>query len=246
MKFSASIILLATLLSTAAYAGTADYVYMPTVEHGEREIDFKFGTGTPPNGERQTVSSLGFGYGATEYWFTELYLKREMEGAANDVTLAEWENKFQLLETGKYPVDLGLITEIEAPVSVSGPWEVKVGPLLQTEFGKLQLNGNLLFERKFASDNSGTQFPTEFSYQWQIKYRLHTEFEFGAQGFGGMGEWDNWVGSKEEEGHSVGPAIFGKLAMGNRQAIKYNAAWLVGTGVTTPEHTFRMQVEYEF
>jgi hypothetical protein len=246
MKISASIILLATLVSSSAFAGTADYVYTPTVEYGERELDFKFGTGTPPGGERQTVSSMGFGYGATEYWFTELYLKREVEGMSSDVTLAEWENKFQLLETGKYPIEMGIITEIEAPVSVSGPWEAKIGPLFQTEFGKLQLNANALFERKFSTDDSGIQYPTEFLYQWQLKYRLQTEFEFGAQGFGSLGEWDSWVGSKVEEGHSVGPAIFGKFNLGNRQIIKYNAAWLAGTGVTTPENTFRMQIEYEF
>lgn len=246
MKFSASLLILSALVSSAVFAGTADYVYMPSVEHGEREIDFKFGTGTPPESERQTVSSLGYGYGATEYWFTELYLKREVEGISSDVTIAEWENKFQLLETGKYPIEMGIITEIEAPVSVSGPWEVKVGPLFQTEFGKLQLNANALFERKYSSNGSATQYPTEFSYQWQIKYRFHPEFEFGAQGFGGMGEWDNWVGSKQEDGHSVGPAIFGKVVLGNRQAIKYNAAWLTGTGATTPERTFRLQAEYEF
>lgn len=246
MKVYSSVLLLAALVSSSAFAGTADYVYTPTVEYGERELDFKFGTGTPPGGDRQTVTSMGFGYGATEYWFTELYLKREVEGMSSDVTLAEWENKFQLLETGKYPIELGIITEIEAPVSASGPWEAKVGPLFQTEFGKLQLNANALFERKFSTDGSGIQYPTEFAYQWQIKYRLQTEFEFGAQGFGGLGEWDSWVGSKVEEGHSVGPAIFGKFNLGNRQIVKYNAAWLVGTGVTTPENTIRMQIEYEF
>lgn len=246
MKVSASLALLVALVSGSVYAGPADYVYMPTVEHGEREIDFKFGTGTPPAGERKTVTSLGYGYGATEYWFTELYLKREVEGASSDVTLAEWENKFQLFETGKYPIDMGLIVELEAPVSASGPWEVKFGPLFQTEFGKLQLNANALFERKYDSEGSGMHYATEFNYQWQAKYRLQPEFEFGLQGFGGLGEWDSWANSKEEEGHSVGPAIFGKLVMGNRQAIKYNAAWLTGTGATTPEHTLRVQVEYEF
>lgn len=246
MKFATPLILFASLVSTAVYAGTADYVYMPTVEYGEREIDFKYGSGTPPADERQTVTSLGLGYGATEYWFTELYLKREVAGSSSDVTLAEWENKFQLLETGKYPIEMGIITEIEAPISVSGPWEVKVGPLFQTELGKLQLNANALFERKYSSDGSGIQYPTEFFYQWQIKYRLQTEFEFGAQGFGSLGEWDNWAGSKAEEGHSVGPAIFGKFNMGNRQIVKYNAAWLVGTGATTPENTVRIQIEFEF
>jgi len=93
--------------------------------------------------------------------------------------------------------------------------------LLQTDFGKLQLNANMLFERKYSSDGSGVQYPTEALYQWQVKYRLQPEFEFGAQGFGTLGEWDTWVGSKAEEGRSIGPAIFGKVPVGNRQAIKY-------------------------
>jgi hypothetical protein len=245
MKRSASLVLLASLVSTAVYAGPADYVYTPTVEYGEREIDFKMGSAAYADGLHRTDTSLGYGYGATEYWFTELYLKREVEGNA-DVTNAEWENKFQLLETGKYPVELGLITEIEAPVSESGPWEAKIGPLLQTEIGKVQLNANLLFERKYSSDGSGVQYPTEALYQWQIKYRLQPEFEFGAQGFGALGEWDRWVNSKDEENHTAGPAIFGKLSLGNRQAIKYNAAWLIGSGTGAAERTFRMQAEYEF
>ena len=246
MKFPVSLFLIGALVSCTALAGPADYVYTPTVEYGERELDLKFGTVMPPEGERKTVTSLGLGYGATEYWFTELYLKREVEGNVSDVTLAEWENKFQLLETGKYPIELGVITELEAPISESGAWEVKLGPLLQTEIGKLQLNGNMLFERKYSSDSSGVQYPTEVAYQWQVKYRLQPEFEFGAQGFGELGEWDNWVNNKAEENHRVGPAIFGKVALGNRQAIKYNAAWLVGSGVAVPDHTFRMQLEYEF
>jgi len=245
VKISASIVLLATLVSTAVYAGPADYVYTPTVEHGEREIDLKFGSASFANGQHRTDTSLGYGYGATEYWFTEVYFKRKVKGDS-DQTEFEWENKFQLLETGKYPIEFGLITEIEAPVSQSGPWEAKIGPLLQTEFGRLQLNANMLFERKYSSDGSGVQYPTEALYQWQLKYRLQPEFEFGAQGFGALGEWDAWVGSKAEEGRSVGPAIFGKVPLGNRQAIKYNAAWLIGSGTGAAERTFRMQAEYEF
>jgi len=118
MKVSASLILLATLISTAVYAGPADYVYTPTVEYGEREIDFKSGSASYADGQHRTDTSLGYGYGATEYWFTEVYFKREVKGAS-DQTNFEWENKFQLLETGKYPVELGLITEIEVPVSQS-------------------------------------------------------------------------------------------------------------------------------
>jgi hypothetical protein len=40
--------------------------------------------------------------------------------------------------------------------------------------------------------------------------------------------------------------MFGKFAFGNRQAIAYNAAWLLGVSNAAPDNTFRMQVEYEF
>jgi hypothetical protein len=40
--------------------------------------------------------------------------------------------------------------------------------------------------------------------------------------------------------------VFGKIAVGNHQAIKYNAALLFDTNSTTRSNTFRTQVEYEF
>ncbi len=227
-----------------AMAGPADYVYTPTVEYGEMEIGFKFGTAKQQDGTRETVRTIGFGYGATEYWFTELYLKREHEGSEG-LSLAEWENKFQFTETGKYPVDIGLITEIEIPLSNGdAPNEFKIGPLFQTEFGKLQLNGNMLFERKFGGDDDEAHV-TEMGYQWQAKYRWKPAFEFGVQGFGEMGKWNNWDRSNDQN-HRLGPAAFGKISLGQKQAIKYNAALLFGASKPAPDHTFRLQVEYEF
>lgn len=236
-------VMLGTLFSGAAFAGPADYVYTPIVEQDEREIDYKFGSAKLPDGTSKQVASLGFGYGATEFWFTELYLKRERAGSGR-LTLAEWENKFQFTETGKYPVDAGLIVEFEAPVNDGNePYEFKIGPLFQSEFDKLQLNGNLLFKRKFGG--GGGPFITEFGYQLQAKYRWQPALEFGVQSMGELGEWNDW-NKQTSQNHRVGPAVFGKLALGNRQAIKYNAAWLIGSTPSAPDHTFRMQVEYEF
>jgi hypothetical protein len=186
-------LLFGLVCTNGAHAGAADYVYTPTVEHGEKEIDFKYGSARLPDGTLSQVTSFGLGYGATESWFTEIYLKRERVGDAG-LTIAEWENKFQLTETGKYPLDIGLITEFEAPVNnANEPYEFKFGPLFQTEFNKFQLNGNLLFERKFGHHIAGDpSFITEMGYQWQVKYRWRPALEFGAQGIGEMGEWNNW------------------------------------------------------
>ena len=244
MKQTSIALFLGAFLCGHVYAGPADYVYTPAVEYGEREIDFKSGTAKEQDGKRSQVTSLGFGYGATEYWFTEVYYKHEREG--NDrVSIAEWENKFQLTETGKYPVDVGLIMEIEAPLNKNDPYELKLGPLFQTDFDKLQLNANLLFERLYGREDPGKPHITEIGYQWQIKYRWQQAFEFGLQGFGEMGEWNHWEDSNEQR-HKLGPAIFGKIGLGNKQAIRYNAALLYGVSDAAPDHTFRMQAEYEF
>jgi hypothetical protein len=243
--FSRVVLLCGLIYAQHVFAGAADYVYTPTVEYGEREIDFKFGATSPLDGNRSQGASIGYGYGAEEYWFTEVYVKQERNGS-DIANLAEWENKFQLTDTGEYPVDAGLITELEAPLSANTPWEFKIGPLFQTEFGKLQLNGNLLFERAFGkADASGVPYSTNFSYQWQAKYRWQPVFEFGLQGFGDMGKWNDWD-KQADQSHRIGPAVFGKFALGNRQAIRYNAAWLFGVSDAAPSNTFRMQVEYEF
>ena len=103
-------------LPTAASAGPADYVSSPIVEEGEREIDLKLGSAKFRDGTRETQQSLGLGLGVNSWWFTELYAIWHKEpGEPYSFDAWEWENKFQLTETGRYPVDLGFLFEIERP-----------------------------------------------------------------------------------------------------------------------------------
>lgn len=243
MKLHATFLVAGALLACdAALAGPSDYVYTPTVEAGEREIDFKIGSARTSD-ERESAASLGFGYGVNEHWFTELYVKyKQVPGTATFYDALEWENKFQLTETGKYPADLGLLVELERPKNRDEGYEMKLGLLGQTEFGKLQLNGNLLVEHHYRAVAGD---PAELGYQWQAKYRLKKELEFGLQGMGEVGRWDHLEPASEHT-HRMGPAIFGKLGIGPRQAIAYNAAWLVGSGRAAPGHTLRAQIEFEF
>lgn len=244
MKTYAPLLVAGALLSPLlAHAGPADYIYTPTVEYGEKEIEFKAGSARKGDDPRESAASIGVGYGVKEWWFTEFYLKYKRENNEDTKYDAiEWENKFQLTETGKYPVDIGFLLEIERPKEHAEGWEIKWGPLFQTEFGKVQLNANLLFERSYRSEAPGELV---FQYQYQAKYRWLPQFEFGLQGFGETGKWDHWANSNEQL-HRVGPAIFGKIPVGNHQAIKYNLAWLIGTTDATPDHTLRTQIEYEF
>ncbi len=234
----------ALLASTAADASPADYVYSPTVEQGEKEIDFKFGSSRARDGTRQSATSIAFGYGVNSWWFTEVYAKANRESPGRwRFDAIEWENKFQLTETGKYPVDVGLIVELERPQDRSEGWELRFGPLFQAELTPYLVgNVNLLLARHYRSE---TPSPMSMEYQWQLRYRWKPEFEAGAQGFGALGPWRHWSPSSEQE-HKAGPAIFGKIKLDGQQAIKYNAAWLIGTNSSTPRNTLRLQTEFEF
>lgn len=244
MKSYAPLLFAGALLSPPqAHAGPSDHVFTPAVEYGEKEIEFKLGSARKGDEPREAAANLSFGYGAKEWWFTEIgvkYKRANNEGAKYDAL--EWENKFQLTETGKYVLDVGFLVEIERPRDRAEGWEVKWGPLFQTEFGKIQLNANALFERLYRAEIPSD---TELLYQWQAKYRWRQGIEFGLQGFGEMGKWDDWT-PKDQRTHRAGPAIFGKLPSGGLNAIKYNAAWLLGTSKAAADHTFRLQVEYEF
>ena len=56
-------------LPAISLAGPSDYVYVPSVEYGEREIDFKYGTWKLKEERvRETAASLGFGAALTVAW----------------------------------------------------------------------------------------------------------------------------------------------------------------------------------
>lgn len=225
-----------------ALAGPSNGISMPTVTLGEREIDFKFGS-SKSGGVRETAASVGYGVGMSAKWFTEFYVKYKNEkGMGTFFDALEWENKFQVTEPGKYPVDVGFLVEVEHPEDRAEGWEVKWGPLFQMTRARMQFNWNLFFERQYGAKNPAE---TELSWQFQAKYRLRPRFEYGVQAFGEIGKWSAWE-SLDNQGLSIGPALFGKIHLGGREAIKFNTAWVFGTTKGSPDDTFRTQVEYEF
>lgn len=250
MKLFRTLIVSSLLLSSphlhaAGYlSGPADYIYSPIVEEGEQEIDTKFGTQAPRSGEdsRKSGTSLGFGYGVTSWWFTEIYGQALWEGSNASFDAVEWENKFQLTETGKYPVDIGFLIELERPQNRNEGYAAKYGFLLQSEWRKWRANLNLLMQGHYTgTGNQGTYF----GYQGEVRYRLQPELELGAQIYSWLGQVNGWNTNQQQQS-SAGPALFGKTKIGPNKAFKYNVAYLWGTTAASPKNTIRMQVEYEF
>ncbi len=238
-------LLAASLLacSAASMAGPAATVHTPTVEYGESELELNLGTTRESGEERETAAVLAYGRGVTQHWFTEAEAEFVREGSGGTrLEAVEWENILTFAEQGELPVDIGLLLALERPMDHAEGWEVKLGALLQKEFGKVQLNFNPILERHFDAEEKSE---TELVYEWQAKYRHTQAFEFGMQGFGEVGKWNDWEDS-DEQTHMAGPAVFGKLPLGEHDAIKYDLALLYGLNDHTADHTLRMTLEYEF
>jgi hypothetical protein len=250
MRFIAPLTVAAALgLPIAAHADPQDYVHEPNVEYGEREIDFKAGTWKLKGDEpvRESGASIGFGWGGTPWWFTEAYLKYAKEGSERTKYDAfEWENLFQLTEHNKYWADVGLFVELEFPKEhASEGYELAWGPLFQKDIGAWRWNANVLFEHRYRGAEQESN-AMEMGYQLQAKTRLAQNLDGGFQAFGEMGPWRHWA-PKDEQSHRIGPALFGKIKLGEgRQAIRWNAAWLWGATDGSPRDSFRLQAEYEF
>ncbi|HXR35545.1 MAG TPA: hypothetical protein VN754_06335 [Candidatus Binataceae bacterium] len=220
------------------------YLLLPTVTQGEREIDLRAGWGSgDATVNADKAAGLGFGYGVTQHWFTEVAVQYRRQGnTGTEFDAFEWENILQLAEPGEWPVDVGLALELERPRTMAEGTGVRVGPLLQKEFGMVQANLNLLLARHIHS----SQFQsTSLNYQGQVKYRYSQPFEFGLQAFGNVGAVNRWAGY-EGETHRIGPVVLGKFPLANESSLSYNLGLLFGTTAKSPDRTLRLQVEYEF
>jgi hypothetical protein len=231
------------LAQHARSAEPSDYVLMPSVVYGERAIDIKAGSFSGP-GPRNSAGSVAFEYSPTTYWVTELYSAfARCCGMGTRFDAIEWENRFQLTEPGEYAIDWGSVIEVEKPHAAGSGWNLTLGPLMQGEIAdRFQWNFNPLLSRNLGGPTGAT---TDVAYQMQVKYRYRQSFEFGAQGLGDLGPWYHWS-ALQQQTHRLGPAVFGRVPLGGRRVLYYNAGWLFGLVRGAPSDTVRAQFELEF
>ena len=225
--------------SAAAFAGSADTIYVPVVEKGETEFELRGGYRDFRGAPSEHAFVFDLGYGVSNRWRTEAVLEYAAEGGSpGRLKALEWENVFVLTEQGKHWMDVGLIAEYEHSFA-AGPDQVKIGPLLQKEIGQTVANLNLRFKHQVGS---GASDSTELDYRWQLKWRGNEALEWGVQGFGELGVVDH-LG--RDASHTVGPALFGVQRLHGRDKLRYNGAVLAGLNNASPDVTVRFQLEYE-
>ena len=235
----------AVSVQAAGAVDASDYLLLPTVTFGEREVEARLGTSS--SGERAAAAgdlAIGVARGVTQHWFSELAVHYHRgEGSGTALRGIEWENVVQLAELGEWPVDVGMALDIAQSIHFNEGASAKIGPLLQKEFGKYQVNLNVLFGRYFRGPAS---HPLEVEYQSQIKYRYREPLEFGVQAFGTPSSINHTWAALPNQEHRFGPVILGRIKLSKERSISYNAAYLRGFTVHSVDSTLRVQIEYEF
>lgn len=191
-----------------ALADPGYYLVTPYSQPGQLAVDARYWTVKAPREKATLWPELGLRYGVNSRWTSGLFASYIGETLGTQkLSSLNWQNLL-LLTQGQYPFDLGLHAQL---IHERGEGNVlELGPVLQTEWGRSQLNFNLFFEHDWASSKG-----TQLKYQWQALHRLRPGLRLGLQGFGELGRWDAW---SQRQSHRAGPTLRLGLAAAELQA----------------------------
>lgn len=209
--------------SPLAQADPGYYVVTTYPDAGVRTLDLRYWTVKIGHRPEVVWPELGFAYGVNSRWTTELLAS--WEGSSQEavrISSWNWQNDV-LLTQGEWPIDLALHGQLIRVVDEKS-YAFEFGPVLQTDFGRLQVNANLFLDRGWHQQEST---PTQLKYQWQLRYRALPGLHFGAQGFGELGPWDDSLPGNRQS-RRAGPAVFGALPLGDSAVFHLQAAMLYG------------------
>ncbi|MEO5883511.1 MAG: hypothetical protein ABIQ06_13920 [Caldimonas sp.] len=234
-----------TLQATAgAAAGVVNpgyYVVTVYDDPGLVTLDFRYWSVQANDGNTTVIwPEAGLGWNVNGRWYTEAFAS--WIGSSKFPTRLEtlnWQNDF-LLTQGQYPFDLAVHTLLVRPQGPATGYALEIGPVFQTEIERVQLTLNLFFQRGFNS----LAGPTELSYQWQLRYRWNRWLHVGAQGFGELGPWNEWL-PQDRQSHRAGPAVFGSVPLGPGK-LGWQAAYLFGKTYARRGEMFTARIKYDF
>lgn len=212
-------------------------VYSPIVEKGELEIENRgiF------DADKKTDFLYEIGYGFTENFFGSIFVESEKEpGALYKTEAVTLESIIQLTEQGQYFVDVGLLLEYKFATQGDEPDKFEGKLLLERTTGRFVHTANLIFENETGLNAAPGTF---FEVYWQTRYLLSPGFQVGFQALSEFGQIGNF-GPLSTQEHRVGPAVFGKIRLGKKSFIAYEAGYLVGVTAASP-NAFRWLVEFE-
>ncbi|MCA9404947.1 MAG: FTR1 family protein [Candidatus Omnitrophica bacterium] len=146
-------------------------VYSPIVHGGELEFEWKgsYDIDNRDDKDGKQKQKFGIGYGAKDWWFTEVEAEIEREALEEeyDFKALEWENKFQLTEQGEYFLDFGFLFAYETTVNEKAPDKIEGKFLFEKSFEQFVHTANIIFEKQVGG---GAEEETEAGFAWSTRY----------------------------------------------------------------------------
>jgi len=244
VRRAAQLVLLLPLLAVSTSTRADPGYYLVTVydNEGQANIDFRYWTVKNKGKGKVVWPEIGIGYGVTPRWFTGVLASYIGSGAtATRPSNLQWQNDV-LLTQGQYDIDVAMHTLPIRNADRADGNALEFGPALQTDLDRFRLNTNLIFEKSWGR---AAAKPVQLKYQWQVNYRWRPAFQFGLQGFGEVGEWDQWLPSQQQS-HRLGPVVSGTFAVGTPEAVHYQVAYLDGKIYGRRGHMVSMRLNYTF
>jgi len=227
---------------SAALADPGYYVVTVYDNEGRSSIDVRYWTVKFPQTPEVIWPEVGFGHGVTSRWTTELFASWIGSSQfATRLSTWNWQNDF-LLTQGELPLDIALHAQLIRNQLEPGGGSIEWGPVLQTDVGRTQLNGNVFFENGW---DGFAPAAAQMKCQWQVRHRWRPALHFGLQGFGELGRWDHWA-PRDQQSHRAGPALFGTLPVGDGQELRVQAAYLFGKVYAHDATMFTMRAQWVF
>lgn len=225
-------LLLALLLALSSGAVSAsgldiERIYDPAVNALEREVELRNLTPTDAT-ERWT---LGYGGGLAERIALEGYVVVDTDnGERARVRGYEADLRWQLTETGEYPIDWGLLVETGYD-RLEQRWEQGVSVLASHRAVRWTgtVNAGLAMSGKHPTSGQ-----PELNLRGQWRYRWRPALEPGVEVH------------LTEDTRAIGPMIAGFSRVATRQRLKWEVAVLAGVVVATPDAILRTQLSWEY
>lgn len=213
------------LLPVATRADPGYYLVTVYEDAGKVRVDYRYWTVQRKGAPEVVWPEIGIGYNVNTRWYTELYMSYIGPSFSSSTpSTLNWQNDF-LLTQGQWDVDVALHTNLIKGQASAANDAVEFGPVLQTDVGRVQLNGNLIFEKSLTPGNTAAP---QLKYQWQAKYRWNQALHTGLQGFGELGTWNRWLDAGRQS-HRWGPVVGGTWPLNPKQRVEYQAAYLMGS-----------------
>lgn len=220
---------------TPALADPGYYVVTPYDQAGRAGAELLYWTVKSPDEPAQLWPELALSWGVNTRWTTRLLASWIGTGRA-DMKLSSWNwHNVVLLTQGEKPYDLGVHVQLIRNRGESNALEL--GPLWQTDLGRLKLNANAFWEYDTRRRE------TRLKLQWRGLYRVAPGWRLGLQGFSEVGQWNDWL-PRERQSHRAGPVLLTTLWNQGPDTVTLNTAFLFGKTYGSRGDMFTLQLQW--